>query len=360
LTILSWIILGIFYAYGFFLLKITFVARKNKDKGAFINNLANSITLLFSLSINTILLNCFNVTTLHFIIFPFDIFIIIFIIVFFLTFYLLIKREKKKSLKSLKEKQSPLNFSNQEFPLKYDIYRKLSHLVVLGIIFFYFTLGSIIKNFFIYFLQNFPPIFSKLFFTLYNLEENKMIFTQYLVVFLVGISLIGLLTADFVRILKPQLFPLKPVNRILKEKEKYFRLGPHISMSIGCFSIIIIYGIFQPIGPLIICTSMTISIFGDISSNLIGRRFGKKKIRNSNKTYIGLTAGIASGYFSGIICLLLLQGSIHISVLYIFIIPLIGSLLLGLIDYLDLEIDDNLTYNLFLSSVLFIISLFFL
>ena len=34
-------------------------------------------------------------------------------------------------------------------PLKYEIYRKLTHLVVLAIVFFYFTLGFIIQNVFI-------------------------------------------------------------------------------------------------------------------------------------------------------------------------------------------------------------------
>ncbi|MFX1495268.1 MAG: phosphatidate cytidylyltransferase [Promethearchaeota archaeon] len=187
-----------------------------------------------------------------------------------------------------------------------------------------------------------------------------MIFTQYLVVCLVAISLIGLFTAEFIRILKPELYPLKLINKILREKERHMRFGPQISMGIGCFSIIIIYGLIQPIGPLIICTSMTMAIFGDMTANLFGRTFGHKKIRNSNKTYAGLIAGIIVAFFSGIIVLLLLNGLLILNLLSIFLLPLIGALLIGLLDFLDLEIDDNLTYNFIISSVLFFFSFIFI
>ena len=196
-------------------------------------------------------------------------------------------------------------------------------------------------------------------FIFYN-DLPNMIFTQYLVVCLVGISLIGFFTAELIRILKPELYPLKSVNRILREKERHMRFGPHISMGVGCFSIIIIYGVIQPIGPLIICTSMTMAIFGDMTANLFGRAFGHKKIRNTNKTYAGLIAGIVVAFFSGIIVLLLLNGLSILNLLSIFLLPLIGALIIGLLDFLDLKIDDNLTYNFIISTVLFFSSFIFI
>ncbi len=84
-------------------------------------------------------------------------------------------------------------------------------MVILGIIFLYFTLGFFIKNF----ISFVPDFISKMFHT----EGDIMYFTQNLVIFLVGVSLIGLLTADFVRILNPDIYPLKPVNQLLREKE---------------------------------------------------------------------------------------------------------------------------------------------
>jgi CDP-diglyceride synthetase len=187
-----------------------------------------------------------------------------------------------------------------------------------------------------------------------------MIFTQYLVVFLVGISLIGLLTADFVRILKPELYPLKAVNHILKEKELHMRLGPQISMAVGCFSIIILFGIFQPLGPLIICTSMTMAIAGDIGSNLVGRTIGSrfKKIQNTDKTYLGLIAGILCAIISGYLILILLNSFFIIPQNKFYLFPLIGALIIGILDYIDLEVDDNLSFILITASALFFISFF--
>ena len=244
--------------------------------------------------------------------------------------------------------------------MKYDIYRKLTHLVVLGIILFYFTLGFWIQNIVVYFLEFLPKIVSELFYSIFQIERNIMIFTQYLVVFLVGISLIGLLSADFVRILRPQVYPLKPVNQILREKELHMRFGPQISMAIGCFSIIILYGLFQPIGPVIICVSMIMSIFGDMTANLIGRTIGSRTIRNTNKTYEGLISGIVVALASGIIFLIMLANYYPITIIQLFAYPLIGGLVIGIIDYFDLGIDDNLTFPFTVSTILFFMSLILL
>ena len=135
------------------------------------------------------------------------------------------------------------------------------------------------------------------------------------------------------------------------------RLGPHISMSIGCFSIILLFGLIQPIGPVIICTSMIMAIFGDIASNLIGRTMGKRKIRTTNKTYEGLIGGIIVAFVSGLILLLLLKDFYRPENYGLIIIPLLGALMMGIIDYSDMEIDDNLSYNFILATALFFISI---
>ena len=359
MNLLSIIITFILYIYGLISLYIALLAKKKSEKGAFINNLVNSLILIISISIN-MTINALNISNIGFIVFPFDIFMIIFIIFFLPHFSFSVYREKRKF--RLKEKTMEENaiYLTEELPFKYELYRKMSHLVVLGIAFFYFTLGFLVQNFFVYILDFFPNIISDFFFSIYNIESNKMIFTQYLVVFLVGVSLIGLMTADFIRILKPNLYPLKRINRILRKKERHMRLGPHISMGIGCFSIIILYGPFQPIGPFSICTSMTMSIFGDMAANLIGRKFGRNKIRKTNKTYEGLFAGMSVAYLSGIITLLLLSQLYAINLMILILLPLVGTVTIGILDYLDLDVDDNLSYNFVLSTILFFISIFIL
>lgn len=338
------------------MLKISLLARKKGEIKAFINNITISLVFIISITLNFIIISLFTPFTISFIVFPFDILMLGFIIVFLPIFYILIVNEKRKA----SNKKENEHFPPKELPLKYDFYRKLTHLVVLAIILFYFTIGFLVKNFFVYLLNFFPKFLSDIFYSVYTIEKDPMIFTQYLVVFLVGISLIGLLTADFVRILKPELYPLKPVNQILREKELHMRLGPQISLAIGCFSIIILYGLFQPIGPLIICTSMTMAIFGDMASNLFGRTLGDKyiKIRNTKKTYIGLFAGIFVSFLSGIIILIILREFFTINLLMFIIFPLIGAITIGTLDYLDLEIDDNLSFNFVLTSILFFITIF--
>jgi dolichol kinase len=104
--------------------------------------------------------------------------------------------------------------------------------------------------------------------------------------------------------------------------------------------------------------SMTMAIFGDIASNLIGRTVGYKYryIRDTKKTYIGLIAGIVAALFSGIIILIILSDFYVISPLGLIFLPLIGAMIIGVLDFLDLEIDDNLTNNFILSTILFFIS----
>ena len=88
------------------------------------------------------------------------------------------------------------------------------------------------------------------------------------------------------------------------------------------FSIILLYGMIQPIGPIIICTSMMMSIFGDTTANLIGRTIGRNKIRKTNKTYEGLFAGMIASYFSGVIILFILRNYYRFNIVGLLIIPL--------------------------------------
>ena len=354
MIVFSIIIVCIFFVYGVILVYISILAKINGEKGAFINNLTNAIILIISITFNLLLIIFFPRLNWNFIVFPFNFLMLGFIGIFLPLFYLFTSREKKKIKKLEQNVEINKLVSFKELPLKYEIYRKLTHLVVLGIIFFYFTLGFLIKNFFAYILEFVPDFISDMF----NIGGDIMFFTQNLVVFLVGVSLIGMLTADFIRILTPENYPLKPINQLLREKELGMRIGPHISMSIGCFSIIILYGLIIPIGPVIICTSMTMTIFSDMTSNLVGRTLGRKKIRDTNKTYEGLFAGILVAFLTGLLVFYLLRDFYNFSIFSLFLIPLIGTVIVGLLDYIDLVIDDNLSYNIIISSTLFFISIF--
>ncbi|MFW9825278.1 MAG: hypothetical protein ACFFE4_20215 [Candidatus Thorarchaeota archaeon] len=181
MNITSVIIICVLYSYGLILLYITYLTKKNGEKGAFVNNAANSIVFLTSLTSNIIIINIMNTLNANFITFPFDFLMIIYVIFYIPIFYLLIRREKRIVDKGRSLAEETRN-ETKKLPLKYDIYRKLTHLVVLGIIFFYFTLGFLIQNFFIYIFDFFPNFFIGLF----DIGGDIMIFTQNLVVFFGG------------------------------------------------------------------------------------------------------------------------------------------------------------------------------
>jgi dolichol kinase len=105
---------------------------------------------------------------------------------------------------------------------------------------------------------------------------------------------------------------------------------------------------------------MTMSIFGDMTANLIGKKFGRSKIRETKKSYEGLFAGMSVAYISGIITLLFLNQLYTINLLTLILLPLIGTMIMGILDFLDLDVDDNLSYNFVLTTVIFFISIFLL
>jgi len=320
----------------------------------FTNNIVNSLALLIAIVLS--ILRPINDPSFDpILIFPFDFFIILFILPFFFTFHLLIYRERKRT-KNDKNKLNELKNVVKSFrvlPLRYEIYRKLTHLVVICICFFYFIFGVLIKLL----LVNAISILPESMRNILDVENITLLstidFTQYLIVFLTSISLLGLLTADYVRIIAPEVYPLKSVNRILRQRELKTRIGPHITMAVGTFSIIFIFGPLLNKGPLIVSLSIVMSTIGDSSANLLGITLGHHKIRGGKKSYEGLIGGILISFFSGVLFLfyILQIFPILINPQKIFFIPLSVALVIGIIDYLDLPVDDNLSF-LLISSIL--------
>ena len=141
MNIFSIIIFSTLYIYGFILLYITYLARKNNEKGAFVNNFANGLVLITSITVNLILTKILNLVHKEFLVFPFNILMIGFIGLYLPLFYLFISREKHRIRNKNKNIENSKLKPHTELPLKYDIYRKLTHLVVLGIVLIF--LGSL-------------------------------------------------------------------------------------------------------------------------------------------------------------------------------------------------------------------------
>ncbi len=340
------------------LFKLSFFSYKNNEMVAFTNNLVNSLALLIAIVISILRpINDPNFNPI--LIFPFDYFTILFMFPFFFTFHLLIYRERnrtkndKNKLIKLKKDVNGLRV----LPLRYEIYRKLTHLVVICICFFYFIFGVLIKLLLFNVISILPDFMKNILSGVNITLLSDVDFTQYTIVFLTSISLLGLLTADYVRIIAPEDYPLKSINRILRQRELKTRIGPHITMAVGTISIIIIFGPLLNKGPLIVSLSIVMSSIGDSSANLLGITLGNHKIRGGKKSYEGLIGGILTSFISGVVFLFFIFQIFPslINPQQIFFIPLSVVLVIGIIDYLDLPVDDNLSFLLITSIIIYLI-----
>ena len=92
------------------MLYVSFLARKKGERSSFIDNFANSLVLIISISISLLLVSYLNPSNVNFIVFPFDLLMVIFVLVFFPLFSLLIYREKRimgKKFGTIKKKFIP-------------------------------------------------------------------------------------------------------------------------------------------------------------------------------------------------------------------------------------------------------------
>lgn len=92
--------------------------------------------------------------------------------------------------------------------------------------------------------------------------------------------------------------------------------------------------------------------FGDSFSNLIGRRWGKWKLPwNRNKSYVGLIAFIVMGHFGGTLWMYWVNPTLGIPRIHF--AAVIASIVAGIIESLNIPIDDNYTVGISAGLVLY-------
>jgi len=276
--------------------------------------------------------------------YPLDMVTFIFFAAFGIIFYLFTIRESHKP-----HKRAVYEFG-VEMTLKYDVYRKLSHFIVTGIFLIYFYIGPGIIELFNTMMALTPE-----FWNVSSLQSPTSAYGQYVTMWLVGIAFIGLNITDFFRILRPENYPLKAVNKILRDREKSTMMGPQVAFSIGCISVIMIIG---PYFPRIACAAMGISSFGDAAANIVGRKWGKHKLRGP-KTWEGLLGGAVVSYIISFLFLIYEQPLVAQSLAVPAIVALAGTITFCFVDYFTPVISDNLL-NAFLSGSIMVITAFFL
>ncbi|GAB4310592.1 MAG: hypothetical protein Kow0069_10860 [Promethearchaeota archaeon] len=229
--------------------------------------------------------------------------------------------------------------------MRYEVYRKTTHFVVVGVFLLYFYFGP-------YFMAKFNEAMALTpqFWGISNFGVPPRAFGQYFVVFWVSISFFGLTTADLVRILRPNAYPLKKVNRILRNDELKDKLGPHIAMSIGVLATVLTIG---PYAPKVACAAISIGIFGDAAANLVGKKIGRHSIRES-KTWEGLLGGAVVSFVSAMAFLiyeeLLTVSATGYAASRAALVAISGTLVFVVVDVLSPSISDNLL-NTFVSGI---------
>ncbi|OLS13999.1 MAG: dolichol kinase [Promethearchaeota archaeon CR_4] len=341
--------LGVFIFIEIFYIFLGFKSYRHDEIDAGRNNFANAlvfgIALIFSLAFSP-----FTPIMPY----PLDVVTVVFSIAFIFIFYIFMVKEERDP-----NRQATYVFG-EKLSLRYDMYRKLSHFIVVGIFLIYIIIGS----WMIIVLNSWMALTPE-FWNASHLESPESAYGQYTTMFFVGIAFIGLNIADFVRIMKPEAYPLKKVNRILRDREKGTMLGPQVSFSIGCISVIMIIG---PYFPMVACAAMGISSFGDAAANIIGRRWGKHKLRGP-KTWEGLLGGAAVSFIVSFLFLIyepalktFKDGIPNIATLNFgvpAIVALAGTLTFCFVDYFTPVISDNLL-NAFLSASIMVITAFVL
>ena len=118
----------------------------------------------------------------------------------------------------------------------------------------------------------------------------------------------------------------------MREGEKH-NVSAAIQLSIASSVILLI---LPDIG--ISMAAITISVIGDAFASLFGRKFHKHTISiHPAKSYEGTLGGMLCGFISGVIILIF-----SINIFSTLALALIGTLIFGVIDIVDIKVSDNL------------------
>ena len=96
MNIFSLLIVSFLYVYALLLFYTSLLSKEKGRKRAFINNMANTIVFVISITITLILIHWINPLQSQFIAFPFDLLFLGFINLYLPLFFILVIKEKRK------------------------------------------------------------------------------------------------------------------------------------------------------------------------------------------------------------------------------------------------------------------------
>ncbi|MBD3188736.1 hypothetical protein GF325_18050 [Candidatus Bathyarchaeota archaeon] len=339
-------ILPLFVIGGVFLLIVNKKRKERQSQGAKrpasaedIESLANPAAITAILFITLIYVTFFSGFT-PIMPTPLDLITIVWYALFIIVFYFICRKEKRRYTGPRQELKIEKNLS-----LKYELIRKLTHLVIGMIIVCYTIIGPIFMNFMNFMLDAVP------FFGISSLNVDPIYYGHYTVVFLVVISFLGLSTSEIVRVFFYPAYPLKAVKAIYRQKEIGAALGSHISLTVGVMAVILVYG---PHYPDIVVASVSISAIADAAANLVGKKFGKHEYRTAiskkRKTFEGMLSATIVSFLLSLLFLIYRFGT------YSFLLGFVAAGVMVLIDWLSPQVSDNLLNPLLTSTAMVIVA----
>ena len=272
--------------------------------------------------------------------YPFDVLILIWISIMVATQLLFKKFHKHK------ERAQNIYLNNEQFTLKLEVQRKLTHLFILGLIFVHLGLGVLVykmindtltladalnTNFWGVSVVDFPAQY-----------ENWSI-----AIFGTFCAFLLLMIPEIFRIFSNDDYMFYPVEHMMRDKERYM---PTASVSLSLASLVPVIAIAHLE---ISISAITIAIIGDAFASIVGRRYGKHKIKFfPSKSYEGLAGGMFFGFLAGFGVLI-----ITIDVITSLLLALVGSIILGLIDLPHVQISDNILNPIIIGIGMYILAI---
>ncbi|MHA1340045.1 MAG: hypothetical protein ACTSRZ_07535 [Promethearchaeota archaeon] len=258
---------------------------------------------------------------------------------------------KKKSIKNNKiTTSSPntlmnreVNVSTIENPLKKEYYRKAFHLIGLLLIFgIYIALpvnDAILKYINGTGASSYKAIWGDQLLYPYSSGDPKAI--SGIIFFALFGAFFLIATPDYIRVLIGDKYSiLEKVTKKTLRKKEIMSIGPQVFLLVG--SMVSMLFVQLEILPLnISITAILVSCLSDAISAIIGRRFGKHKVKligDNIKSYEGFLAGFISAFF---ISLIFLSPAMALLNAFIFL----------LLDIITIPVADNILNPIFLTIV---------
>ena len=334
--IFNFILLGIFSSFVFFFYKSYILAKSKENK----EGMRNSALLVIAISCIVAFYLIYSILIgWPLIPYPFDALMLMWcgIIVGIQFLYKKFHKPKEALLGTYTKKS--------EFTPKKELQRKATHLIVLLLIAVYFGLGGVVYDFIDFLIYSVDQMNVNIWGIsgLYFPRENSTL----------AMALLGMIGAFFL-ILIPETFRLfSPDNYMLRKAPKLMRKNEEFAPAAPVCLITASMIPFVTIPNLNIAFSgVTMAVIGDALASIFGRKYGKYKISFfPSKSYEGLVAGVLFSFLSGLTLLIFEFDLIHALLL-----ALIGSLILGFVDLLDIQISDNILNPIFVCLGMFLFS----